>query len=88
MADNDATTTLCALVAAAQRAGRVFGPIPAVAGDGDLTFAAGGDGVFLLDADLAALEADGYLAVRQDHGGDGQVTILRRATEECAGSQR
>jgi hypothetical protein len=88
MAGHDATATLCDLVAAAQRAGRVFGPIPAVAGGDGLTLNAGGDGVFLHDDDLAALEADGYIAVRQDHGGDGQVTVLRRAIGECAGHQR
>ena len=85
MTRNDATAILCDLVATAQRAGRVFGPIAAVAGAGGLTFDAGGDGVFLRDDDLAALEAGGYIAVRQDHGGDGQVTILRRALEECVG---
>ena len=84
MTHTGATALLCVLVAAAQRAGRVFGPIPAAAGGGGLTFNAGGEGVFLFDHDLAALEAGGYIAVRQDDGGDGQVTILHRAVEECA----
>jgi hypothetical protein len=88
MTHTDPKVILCDLVVAAQRAGRVFGPIPAVAGDGGLTFNAGGEGVFLFDHDLAALEAAGYVAVRQDLGGDGQVTILHRAVETCAGHRR
>ena len=85
MLANDLRTALCNAVALAQGGDRSRGPFAALAGGGGLKINTGGGGTFFTDADLAALEAAGYVVVSRDRQGDGRLTILQRAVDECAG---
>ena len=88
MAHTDPKQALCRVVAAARAGGRGLGPFAAVPTADGLAINTGGGGTFLLDADVAALEAGGYIAVSRDLRGNGRVTVLKRAVDECAGGRR
>ena len=88
MARNDHKRALCDLIARVQGGGRGLGPFGATAGGGGLTVNTGGGGAFLRDGDVAALEAGGYIVVSRDRRGDGRVTVLKRAVDECGGARR
>ena len=84
MLADDLRTALCTAAALAQGGDRGRGPFAALADHGGLRINTGGGGVFLRDADVAALEAGGYVVVSRDRRGDGRVTILQRAVDDCA----
>ena len=88
MAPHDPRRSLCKVVDAVKRGGGGHGPFAAVATADGLALNTGGGGAFLTDDDVAALEADGYVAVSRDLRGNARLTLLQKAIQECSPRRR